>query len=152
MIRLSDKSVLDLKMLGSKLKGLARNVAAKSSKELAKTIKTNLESGYVRPPKGATEIWQWLSDSYWTSIGSPSFAEHSGMEITGNLINSIRVHMINESTFEVIVDNEYAVRLEYGDLNINLPPRPYAEPAAFFFEETEVVGNLVEQHLKDVFA
>lgn len=152
MIRLSDKSVLDLKMLGSKLKGLARNVAAKSSKELAKTIKTNLESGYVRPPKGATEIWQWLSDSYWISIGSPSFAEHSGMEITGNLINSIRVHMINESTFEVVVDNEYAVRLEYGDLNINLPPRPYAEPAVFFFEETEVVGTLVEQHLKDVFA
>jgi hypothetical protein len=128
MIRLHDKSELDLKML-----------------------KSNLKSGYVRVPKGATEIWQWLSDNYWMSIGSPSFAEHSGMEITGNLINSVRVHMINESTFEVIVDNEYAVRLEYGDLNTNLPPRPYAEPAVFFFEETEVVGNLVEQHLKDVF-
>lgn len=151
MIRLSAKSELDLKMLGSRQKTLAKKVAAGSAEELANIIKANLKSGYVTAPMGADEIWQWLSDNYWRSIGSPSFAEHSGMEITGNLINSIGVRMINDTTFKVVIDNEYAARLEYGDMIINLPPRPYAEPAVLFFRETGIVNKLVEQHLKDVF-
>lgn len=150
MIRLHAKSDVDLRSLGQKMRSMATKVGEEAVREIGNTVKRNLSVGYTSAPEGESEKWTWLSDEYWRSIGKPTPAEHSGMRMTDDLMKSIKTDMIDDTTFELLIDSEYAAVLEYGGGN-NIPPRPYAEPAIHFFEQSGAIEDIIDKHLGDVF-
>ena len=150
MIEISPTSIRDFKAKANKIKEGLKKAESESADRLSDIVKNNIKLGYLKAPLGSDKNWQFITDSYARSIDvTPGDVNaHPGLVVTGEMLNSVKKKVSKDGT-TVLVDNWKAVIHEYG--TVDLPSRPFFNPATFYFKNTNTSKNAIDKHLKEVF-
>jgi len=150
MIEISPTSIRDFKAKGKEITEALQKAMSESADSLVNIVKNNIKSGYLKAPLGASKNWQFITDPYARSIGvEPGDVDaHPGLVITGEMLSSVK-KTVSKDEAKVSVDNWKAVIHEYGTTEI--PPRPFFNPATFYFKNKKISKDMIDKYLKEVF-